>query len=52
MWKNTSVKILSAKVGLEPANIILTRRQQKFSSRLANLPNGNLTKIILPVIFR
>ena len=52
MWKSTPVEILSAEAGLEPANIILTRRQQRFSSRLANLPDGNPAKIVLPVTFR
>ena len=52
MWKSTPIEILSAEAGIAPARVTLTRRQQRFSARLANLPRSNPARSVLPVTFR
>ena len=52
MWKSTPIEILLAEANLRNAKVMLDSRQRKFSARLAILPDENLAKNILPVIFR
>ena len=52
MWKSTPIEILLAEANLRNVKVMLDSRQRKFSARLATLPDENLIKNILPVIFR
>lgn len=52
MYRSAPVGPLMSESGLIPAQILLDYRQRKYAYRLLTLPDGNLTKSVLPITLR